>query len=483
MKLPKDFSSLRVAGMVFLLAVLLRVGLWAAYGPISYSDTASYRRLADQILQGWVSYDGSRVPGYPVFLALVGLDDRVYLVQLLMGIGVTMCFFYMGWRITRNPWFGALAAMLHQFNLGQLFFEANLLSETLATFLVVVSFTGVIHGIYVSGARKWWLAFLIGLLTAIAILTRPLFIFLPPWFLIWILIGWQDSSRLELGKSSLLEILRKTWQLTLDSLRRNWVLVVTFTLPVVGLIAVWVGFIRYYYGDWALSTMTGYHLVQHTGAFFEYVPDEYAAIRDTYLRFRQERIAAYGTQTNTIWEAIPEMQQASGLNFYDLSRTLSKISIQLIREHPFLFFRSVAGGWWLFWRAPVYWSASGFQASFWNASPVIAVLKALIVVQRFFLFGANILFLVYPFLLGLKMRLSVGHQAVTDVKVKYSWVVLLGAVWLTSIVQSLLDHGDNPRFLVPLQSIIMMWVIWWAITDLPVWIRFFRLKSQGGVPE
>jgi len=53
--------------------------------------------------------------------------------------------------------------------------------------------------------------------------------------------------------------------------------------------------------------MTGYHLIQHTGVFFEYVPDKYASLRDTYLRFRDARIAEYGTQTNAIWDAISEM--------------------------------------------------------------------------------------------------------------------------------------------------------------------------------
>jgi hypothetical protein len=35
---------------------------------------------------------------------------------------------------------------------------------------------------------------------------------------------------------------------------------------------------------------------------------------------------------------------------------------------------------------------------------------------------------------------------------------LLANIWLTSILQTLLDHGDNPRFLVPLQSFVVLWV-------------------------
>jgi hypothetical protein len=55
------------------------------------------------------------------------------------------------------------------------------------------------------------------------------------------------------------------------------------------------------------------------------------------------------------------MQQVSGYNFYDLSRVLAKISIDLIKNHPELYLRSVVKGWWYFWRVPVYWSSSALR--------------------------------------------------------------------------------------------------------------------------
>ena len=32
-------------------------------------------------------------------------------------------------------------------------------------------------------------------------------------------------------------------------------------------------------------------------------------------------------------------------------------------------------------------------------------------------------------------------------------------VWLISVVQTLLDHGDNPRFLLPLQMVVFFVII------------------------
>jgi hypothetical protein len=38
----------------------------------------------------------------------------------------------------------------------------------------------------------------------------------------------------------------------------------------------------------------------------------------------------------------------------------------------------------------------------------------------------------------------------------------LGTIWISSILQAILDHGDNPRFLVLLQFLVVLWVMWVA---------------------
>lgn len=223
------------------------------------------------------------------------------------------------------------------------------------------------------------------------------------------------------------------------------------------------GFIYVNFGNWGLSTMTGYHLMQHTGVFFEYVPDEYAALRDTYLKYRAERIAQYGTQANTIWEAIPEMQQASGMGFYELSDTLAKISVRLILEHPVLFARNLAVGWWKFWYAPVYWSAESLH---WQV--LAPVLRVAILAERAVLFGCNLVFIITTLLAAtwrpIRRALQVG----------LAWLLIITTIWLGSVVQTLLDHGDNPRFLVPLQSLVVLWVVWVA------WKTAGRVRQTAG---
>ena len=78
-------SPRSVLALVLLVAVGVRGWLWFSYRPVSYSDTHSYRRLADAIHSPmWNTYDGTRTPGYPLMLAFLGPDERVYLVQLVM---------------------------------------------------------------------------------------------------------------------------------------------------------------------------------------------------------------------------------------------------------------------------------------------------------------------------------------------------------------------------------------------------------------
>ena len=86
------------------LAASVRLLLLQVYGPVAYSDTPSYRRLAEAVLNGFQRYDGTRTPGYPIFLALVGGDQQVYIVQLMLGFLTTLLLFWIGWRLTQNAW-------------------------------------------------------------------------------------------------------------------------------------------------------------------------------------------------------------------------------------------------------------------------------------------------------------------------------------------------------------------------------------------
>jgi len=415
-------------GIVLFVAVLLRMILFFTYSAVSYSDTASYRRSAEAVLGGFETYDGTRTPGYPAFMALIGPDRAVYAAQLILGLGITLMWFVMGWKASGQHFVGGLAALAHTLNPGQFFFEANLLTETLSTFWLVLALLGAFFWLQDSKWRTIWLGLGIGISAALAVLARPLFIFMPVWLGVFLAFSFKEKR-----------------------LRFNWRPLVSVLLPAILLVGGWMGWIKSHYHVFSLTTMTGYHLIQHTGYYFEDVPDEYAVLRDVYLEYRDARIAERGTQGNAIWDAIPAMQEASGLSFYDLSRTLQKISLQLILTHPWAYLSRVVRGWWFFWRAPVYWDINAVTSSI-----LAAMLRMGILGARGLMYGANLLF-VLSSLAGLVSKRLRKLWALLP----FHWL-LAGAVWATSVLSSLMDHGDNPRFLVPLQTAAVFWVLWIA---------------------
>jgi hypothetical protein len=457
-------SHWSVLALVLLVAIGVRGWLWFSYRPVSYSDTHSYRRLANAIHSpSWNDYDGTRTPGYPLMLAFLGPDMRVYLVQLAMGLAITLLLFYIGWQVSGKAWFGGVIALAHNLNLGQLFFEANLLTETLTTFWIMLSLAGVAFWLYHPERRSIWLVCGLGVTSTAAALTRPLFIYLPFWILLYLLADVRHSKSVFQG------------------IQRA----IGFFLPVIIVFGIWINFIHSRFQDWALTTMSGYHMVQHTGSYFEYVPDKYAALRDTYIKYREAQIALHGTQANAIWDAIPEMTEVSGMTFFELDRALVQISRRLILEHPDLYLRDCLEGWWMFWRTPVYWSQDSFR---WQS--MATVIRPLILIERLVLFSVNLLFIILSLLAaGLVVWPKIGSRRwdlLTRLRStaaglpSFFWC-LAGTIWIASILQTLLDHGDNPRFLVPLQSLVVSWVLWfvWLFLAAKRWSSKGLLRSSA----
>jgi hypothetical protein len=440
-KLPSNLWKW-LAGLLGI-CIFERLLLFFFYPPVSYSDTGSYRRLAETILNGWINYDGTRTPGYPVFLALVGSDRSVVLAQMVMGILITLIVFYLGYRVSHQALFAGLAALGHTLNLNQLFFEANLITETLATFWVMLALLGAAYWIFNADKRSIWLGLAIGLSASLAALTRPLFVFLPFWLALF------------------MAFFSKGMKLHFD-----WrPLATTFALGAV-MIAGWINYIHENFYMWSMSSMNGYIMVQHTGYYFEYVPDKFASLRDTYIKFRDERIAKYGTQGNAIWDAIPEMQKESGYSFFEMSALLSHLSMDLIRDHPDLYLKYVWEGWWMFWLAPAYYVKSNMP------SPLLGDLfRYLIYAERGVLIGVNILFVLTSALAFFIKKIR------SFFKLTPFWGMIASSIWACSVVQTLLDHGDNPRFLVPLQSMVVLWSLW-ILYQL---ISYYRLIRKSNV--
>jgi 4-amino-4-deoxy-L-arabinose transferase-like glycosyltransferase len=409
------------------LILVVRTFLYFTYEPLFFGDSASYLRLAEAIKGiGERGYDGTRVPGYPLFLALLNMEPgRIWIAQMVLGLLISLLLYWAVLKLTGDQRFGFALGALYSLIPGQFLFEAALLTETLTTFFIVASIACLV-GLKFSNSlgRSMLLAVLLGISASAAGLTRPLFfpitlLFLP---FVWGVTG--GTRRKRIAATGLYALMPLVMQ-------GGWLL--------------------YMWSHWHVvspTAMAGYSMVQHAGSYFEYLPDRYAAIRDTYIQYRDAQIALRGVQTNAIWEAIPAISDASGLGFYDLSREMGRLSWLLIRDHPGLYLRDVLSGWIAFWKAPLYW-----QAELVHPAVARTILQVLALVGRGVSIIANFGFLILSAAVLFVPRIR--HGLVRRP------VVLASAsmVWLISVVQTLLDHGDNPRFLVPLQMIVFFVVI------------------------
>ena len=92
--------------LVLVVAILVRLTIWAVYPLAQGNDTPTYLHLASSLKNnnGFERYNGTRTPGYPIFLMLAGTPEHVYVVQLCLGLLTTLMVFYIAWRISRRAW-------------------------------------------------------------------------------------------------------------------------------------------------------------------------------------------------------------------------------------------------------------------------------------------------------------------------------------------------------------------------------------------
>jgi len=423
----RELPWVRWGGLLAAFGIVERAVLASTYVPVSYGDSPSYMRLAEVLARSWLKgYDGTRVPGYPAFLALLRLNPvAVWGVQMAIGVAISLLLFSIVLRLTQSaPWAFA-AGVLYDVIAAQVLFEANLLSETLTTFFLVGSLALFLTITPQRGLRRLLLfSAALGLAASLAGMVRTLFYFLPVFLVSFVWLAAGGDWRRRLGA------------------------VAALSLPAVLILGGWIAWIHNHYGMLSPSTMSGYNLVQHTGSYFDDLPDSEAAIRDTYIKYRDQRLADRGVQTNAIWDAIPELTEKTGLSFFSLSQKMETLSLQLILTHPLRYGRDVVTGWIAFWKAPVYWDPGSVHP---------AGLKSMYVAWGWLGRGislmANAAFLVISLLVAASARLRRRWG------IDRFLVLMAGTVWVSSIVQTLVDHGDNPRFLVPLQLFVAITVL------------------------
>jgi 4-amino-4-deoxy-L-arabinose transferase-like glycosyltransferase len=423
-----------------IISLLIRVVFLLVYQPATFDDTLGYIDTG-RTLQAldFESYNAARTPVYPLLMVATGFDPQfMWLLQSLMGLAIAVMLYLLARYHVANNRIAFAIGLSYSLAINLLFFEAALLTETLSTFLLLLSLLFFI----LSRRRKGRLFFYMAtaVVASLAVLTRPLMLLLVPLYLLFFIHRW-NQRRYDSGR---------------------WVrYLVGFGLPVAVLLGGAILFNGLYTGSFTFSTLTGYNLAGHSGAFMEHAPEEYATIRDIYLKHREARIAATGTHIWTIWDAQGEMSQATGLDFVELNDALTKLSLQLIATHPFLYLQNVAIAWAKFWASAV----------LWDLDTLSVPIDKTIVTGLWWMVRWLLIFINFTFLLVSLYSLYERRRKnrLLDYDAEFHWLALT-LVLGTSLLQALLIFADNWRFSVPYQPLIIYVVI--------IWLWLFGLRWE-----
>jgi len=422
MRLTYENNKEHVIGiaLIFISWLFSRAILWAWYQPLEYMDTGTYKQLASQFASlDFSNYNGQRTPIYPLMIALLGQNNYfIWAVQSLMGLGVGIIAYIILIRENINWRWCTFSGLMSVLALNAMFFEPVIMTETISAFLLIAVLYYFFSTIRGGGNTRQvvTLSFFVGLV----VLTRPQFIVLIP-ILTLLLYIYLPSSRIRLSGTYLV-------------------------LALMPLFA-WGMFNSKHVGSFTVTTLTGYNLSNHSGAFMEKAPDEYAELRDIYLKYREQKINETGSHTMTIFVARHEMMRETGMSEIELSKEFQKISMSLFVANPGEYFKNVAKAWISFWPVPNYWRLELFENSdlssgldkIWKAQHIF-----IRVMNAFFLIA--VVFVMWKFIKGNK---SIRDELLLP-------VTLMAVVLGISILQALVEYGENPRYYIPNQTVIII---------------------------
>ncbi|OGV42659.1 MAG: hypothetical protein A2X46_05170 [Lentisphaerae bacterium GWF2_57_35] len=432
--------------ILLFVGVLLRILLMLFSQPLLTDDSSDYLVMADWIRQlDFTDYAAKRLPAYPFLMILAGMKLRViWAIQSCMGLVGLLFLYDLARRMRLSPRWSFIVCVPVLIGLQFLFLETAILSETMAIFLILL-IMHLLQKIVMEKNLKIPLYALSGLLIAVCILTRPLFIVLAPVLLLvlavneWWLVKWSWGSCSRL---------------------------LAFVSPLVFLVGGWILFNSIVAGYMGLSSNMYSGLLNHCGLYAELARPEYRDLAEIYIRHREESYGAIqargGSLTVVQASAVPEMMQARGLSHKDLIPVLAAFSTSLIFDHPSLYARGVFWAWIDYWRVPLVWypelvvspcirQGIGFM---WIPIKLLWLLLGLGVVM------VSIVYIGCLF----RVRMTSAHLYLLS---------MLAVLWITSLLQAMLEsNSENARYAIPLQPLLPL-----LLAGMVVFLRKKSLRT------
>ncbi|RKY23734.1 MAG: hypothetical protein DRP79_08745 [Planctomycetota bacterium] len=416
---------------VLFAGVAARILFAFLFPPFLASDSHSYLELAEILTTGDFSrYNGARTPVYPLLLSLLCCNTGAIIVfQAVSGLFISVLLVLISQKIHPSRKAALAAGLSYALNPAQIVIERAVLAETTATLFITLSV--FLYFKTLEPKTRPSTALSLGVTGSVAGLTKPLFAFLAPLFA-FLLAGYhffsKPAGKKTTGAKAILVII--PWFLLLGS---------------------WSWFNYHKTGYFGVTTLAGYNLMNHTGAFIEHAPEKYDTIKNIFLKYRETRLKESGTASMTIWTARQELMRETGLNFVELSRTLLALSEYLILHHPLKYLKSVAGGFGKFWFPAWYTNQGGIRAVISSGDiPMVLLVSAFVLAYL----CCTMIFLAWPFLNLLYIRVR------KIVSFDFKLFSIYALVLLTALLQALMEFGENSRYKLPVEPLMVACAVW-----------------------
>lgn len=406
----------------------------------------SYVRATRDILQFNFHALGDRVPVYPLFIALFGLNPRViWIAQSILGIAASLMIFDMAFRRTRHCLFSLFAGLTCSLIPEVLVSESWGETEALANFLLVTSLW-LITRCDAERENNIRYPLTLGSIAALAGLTRPLMICLVPVYYLFLVPPWPPAKVFG----------RKARKRTLF-----------FALPVVVLILGWCGFNYCNSGYFTPTTRSGQHLLNQVDPYVYLAPDRYAVLRDIWLQYRPQPLPfPNASAEDDYYEALPEMERRTGKTDIQISHELASMALYLEIHHPLFCLRRAEQGWMQFWGEP------SLEEVEWPPGGKVGLLEFVTPTAKFLSREFKATFLVLA-LLSVPCAL---FRLKAFTRFEYlTFAIALGV----STIAAFAEFGEERRYCVPLYMLIFYTVL----TRVWVWVAATSSRIHGAEPD
>lgn len=380
---------------------------------------------------------GDRVPVYPLLVALCGLKPQeIWVVQSVLGVAASLMIFDMAYRRTRHGLYALLVGLACSLIPEVLDYESLVMSEALANFFLVASLWLITRheGAEESNVRY---PLELGLIVALAGLTRPLLICLVPLYYCFLVPLWPPAGILK----------RQAIERTLY-----------FALPVIVFIFGWCGFNYFNSGYFTPTTRAGQQFMDQVDPYVDLAPDRFAMPRDIWLQFRQRPLThRYGTVEDVYEFALPEMEKRTGKTDAQVSHEFASLALYLEIHHPLLCLRRAELGWMQFWG-----ELSPGEAA-WPPGGKVRLGDFLTPIGDF-LFG--VLKAAFLALALFSLPCALFHRKAFT---RIEYLIFAIVLW-ASVFAAFTEYGQNRRFCVPfymLMTYTVMTRAWRWITATP----------------